>query len=660
MDKGKWYTDRYWHITDDGKGIRWQVGKTPIPHSDHVETAGKETALVIYYGVNSDGSGFQELHCVFPMLRLIPNMTHASFQANLKTGVPPEDGKTVSSGGRPTGYLPYFEVDGKALVEYPEEVMFNGIMRINSRSDVPGLRVDRIIYPSNDAPASFIWFILTNEGEEPVRITVRNNHTELISRGARGVYLVDCDMGEDALELAPHDKADLYLQITARTADVEKKRLDSVAEYLNRLERIRELTAPIQLKTGIAELDTAFHFCKLRAGESIFRTRGGYMHGPGGESYYAATWCNDQVEYAGPWFAWTGDALALEASRNAYHHYMPFMGPDFYHIPSSVISEGFDIWEGAKDRGDAAMWAYGASRFALTCGNPEWALKLAPGVEWCLEYCRRNRNEAGVVRSDTDEMEGRFQSGTANLCTSALYYGALCSASRLAESLNADPEVVIRYREQAQQLAEDMEEYFGAELHGFNTYRYYEGNSTLRSWIGIPLCMGLLNRADDTVAALYSEYLWANDGMMCEEGAATYWDRSLLYALRGAFIAGNVDETFEKLMSYTCHRLLGDHVPYPIEAWPEGNKRHLSAESALFCRIITEGLFGLEPMSFRSFKVTPRIPAECPEISLRNIHAFGHVFDVIADRERTVIRCSGTETVYPAGCTVVHCFRQEK
>ena len=37
----------------------------------------------------------------------------------------------------------------------------------------------------------------------------------------------------------------------------------------------------------------------------------------------------------------------------------------------------------------------------------------------------------------------------------------------------------------------------------------------------------------------------------------------------------------------------GEHVPYPVEAWPEGNQRHLSAESALYCRIFTEGLFGL-------------------------------------------------------------------
>lgn len=26
------------------------------------------------------------------------------------------------------------------------------------------------------------------------------------------------------------------------------------------------------------------------------------MHGPGGESYYAALWCNDECEYVNPFF----------------------------------------------------------------------------------------------------------------------------------------------------------------------------------------------------------------------------------------------------------------------------------------------------------------------------------------------------------------------
>ena len=81
------------------------------------------------------------------------------------------------------------------------------------------------------------------------------------------------------------------------------------------------------------------------------------------------------------------------------------------------------------------MVAYGASRYALSCGDEEKAEKLWPLIEWCLEYCRRNLNEGGVVASDADELENRFPAGKANLCTSSLYYDALISAGYLGKDL---------------------------------------------------------------------------------------------------------------------------------------------------------------------------------------------------------------------------------
>lgn len=66
----------------------------------------------------------------------------------------------------------------------------------------------------------------------------------------------------------------------------------------------------------------------------------------------------------------------------------------------------------------------------------------------------------------------------------------------------------------------------------------------------------------------------------------------------------------------------GDPVPYPVEAYPEGGQAHLSAESALYGRVFTEGMFGLEPMGLRSFRLTPRLPQKWPQMALRNIHAF--------------------------------------
>jgi len=117
--------------------------------------------------------------------------------------------------------------------------------------------------------------------------------------------------------------------------------------------------------------------------------------------------------------------------------------------------------------------------------------------------------------------------------------------------------------------------------------------------------VGLLDRKDGTVAALFSQRLWTADGLATRAGDKTFWDRSTLYALRGVFAAGEKEKALSFLHYYSNRRLLGEHVPYPVEAYPEGGQRHLSSESALYCRIYTEGLFGIRPTGLHAFNITP-------------------------------------------------------
>ena len=185
----------------------------------------------------------------------------------------------------------------------------------------------------------------------------------------------------------------------------------------------------------------------------------------------------------------------------------------------------------------------------------------------------------------------------------------------------------------ADTLAKAIDKYFGATVEGFDTYRYYDGNTVLRSWICLPLCMGLMDRRDATIAALFSPRLWTDDGLATASGDRTFWDRSTLYGFRGAFRAGETAKTMPFLRAYTHRRLLGDHVPYPVEAWPEGGQRHLSSESGLYCDVYIDGLFGLQPIGLDSFRCTPRLPEGWPRMALRSIHAFGRDFDVEVEGE---------------------------
>jgi hypothetical protein len=263
---------------------------------------------------------------------------------------------------------------------------------------------------------------------------------------------------------------------------------------------------------------------------------------------------------------------------------------------------------------------------------------LWPLIEWCLEYNRRKLIAPGVVASDSDELEGRFPSGKANLCTSSLYYDALISASYLCEGLGKGRKIASDYKKQAETLKRNIEKYFGANVMGFDTYRYYEGNDKLRAWICIPLTVNIFDRKQATMDALFSPQLWTDDGLASESGDKTFWDRSTLYALRGVFAAGDTKRGLEYLTYYSNRRLLGDHVPYPVEAYPEGNQRHLSAESGLYCRIFTEGLFGIRPAGLNSFSVTPQLPDGWNEMKIRNIHGFQKICDIEVSREADKIR----------------------
>ena len=615
-----------WSIQPDGS-IQWvDFSASMIPHDDHIEASGEQVSTVLRYGVDEKGAFKLSRSVVWPMLRTIPNNTHASLTVRFDVNL--------------TSLL---TVDGKPLAnEKVESVALNGFLTVKSAFDVGDCRVlevTRKLFPSTTKPAVLERMTLTNVSGKEMVVDVpdfRNVVQTDPQKGVNGAYtLVESLSNSGVKTLKPGESAscDYVVQGFCENKGEKELTLDCDAEEAARRNFVETMWSELVLETPEPTLDRAFAFAKIRACESIYRTAGGLMHGPGGESYYAAIWANDQAEYANPFFAFLEYPTGRESALNSYLHFARFMNDEFKPIPSSIIAEGLDIWNGAGDRGDAAMIAYGAARYALVRADKDEAEKLWPLVAWCLEYCKRKLNDDGVVQSDCDELERRFPAGDANLCTSTLYYDALLSARYLGRELGVDASQLEEYGREAAALRENIDHYFGANVRGFETYQYFKGCEKLRSWICIPFVAGIDERKDATIAALFSDKLWTKDGLLTEEGSKTFWDRSTLYALRGVFAVGATELGLDKLRSYSATRLLGEHVPYPIEAWPEGSQRHLSAESALYCRVYTEGLFGIRPTGFASFTTTPRLPKEWNRIALRNVGGFGRTFDLIVSRQ---------------------------
>ena len=607
-----------WSLEKEGH-IRWQPEKIES-HQDHIEMSGKTVSVVLRYGVEN-GKFILNKSLVWPLLRTIPNNTHASLMRRYNWDV-----------------LDMVNINGRSLTsEQVESIELKGILKVTSNYDEGRRgqwRIIREYFPSTDQPALVESYQIINTGKNELAIELPQVNQKSITdpkKGVTGSFCIETLTDKSGhFTLQPGESLTFGASLLAYKEGKKAPLIDVQKEKGQREALVGELMNKLVLETPDPIIDRMFAFSKIRGCESIYETKGGPMHGPGGESYYAAIWANDQAEYINPFFPFVGYEYGNASALNSYLHFARFMNDEWKPIPSSIIAEGIDIWNGAGDRGDAAMIAYGAARYALARGNKQEAETLWPLIEWCLEYCRRQLNEEGVVASDSDELEGRFPSGDANLCTSSLYYDALLSTSYLCKELGKSG--ASTYLKQAAILRKNMERYFGAQVEGFDTYAYYKGNDVLRSWICIPLTVGIDERAEGTIQALFSPRLWTKDGLLTQAGSETFWDRSTLYALRGVYAVGATEKATEFMKKYSATRLLGDHVPYAIEAWPEGSQRHLSAESALYARIITEGMFGIRPTGFKNFTLTPRLPKDWSFMNLKNIHAFDTCFDVEVKR----------------------------
>ena len=607
-----------WSLGNENQ-ISWQPEKTDS-HQDHIEMSGKSVSVVLRYGVQN-GAFTLNKSMVWPMLRTIPNNTHASLMRRYGWNV-----------------LDMITVNGRAFTdEQVERISLKGILKVESKYDL-GRRgqwkLVREYFPSTEHPALMECYSLINTGKTNLAIGLPQVNQQSFTdpqKGVTGSFRIETRTDKwGHFTLQPNDTLHFSASISAYPSDKESIQLNGSEEKQKREALVNELMNKLVLETPDPIIDRMFAFSKIRGCESIYETKGGPMHGPGGESYYAALWANDQAEYINPFFPFVGYEYGNASALNSYLHFARFMNDEWKPIPSSIIAEGIDIWNGAGDRGDAAMIAYGAARYALAKGSKQEAETLWPLIEWCLEYCHKKLNEGGVVASDSDELEGRFPSGKANLCTSSLYYDALLSASYLCKEIGKSG--ASTYLKQAGTLRKNMESYFGANVEGFDTYAYYEGNDILRSWICIPLTVGIDERAEATINALFSPRLWTKDGLLTQAGSETFWDRSTLYALRGVYAVGATEKATEFMKKYSATRLLSDHVPYAIEAWPEGSQRHLSAESGLYARIITEGMFGIRPTGFKSFTLTPRLPKDWDFMNLKDIHAFDACFNIKVKR----------------------------
>lgn len=579
-----------WYIVENKRMIET---KDLEGHNESLEMSGERVSGIVSYGAQN-GKLRITRDIVFPSFRIQPNNTHGSYCIR-------------------GAELP--EILGN---ESFDKAQISGILTVYSHTDSAVIK--RSFYPSTTLACFYedVEITAKNGDIKPCYEEVKRLETKL---GCEGYIYVERVADKSSVAIKQGNTFRVIFTYRAYFAnEIPPCETDALEK---RKARIAELINECDLTTGDVVIDTEFAFAKIRAGESLFRTKKGLVHSPGGYAYYNAVWCNDQLEYAAPWFAFCGNKKAMEASENAFRWYEPFMNDEYNYIPSSIIADGFDYWSGAGDRGDASMYLFGLSRYLLTTGKkPDEGQQKA--LAWCVKYIERKTAADGAVYSDSDELEGRISSGV-NLSTTSLAFGGLELVSVLWRKYGEE-NLAHEAEKLRKRVGKAFEEHFGAEIKGYKTYAYHKGCEEIRAWNCLPIYMGVFDRADDTLSSI-EEKLWNDCSCRTTEGEKIMWDRSALYFMASLFRAGKIEKAFSLLKGYSQKRLLGDRVPYPVEAYPEGNMRHLSAESALYCRVITDGLLNI---AFDGDKLsyTENIPTDINGILLKNIFIGGKYVDI--------------------------------
>lgn len=632
-----------WEITNTN-AISWTIAGSTLPHSDNIEMSGTKVAGIVSYTVDEEGSLSVERQLFYPQLHPFIKESDPDwfvFRAYLKENYT-------------DAILPKFYIGDRQFSPGTlKDVVINGVITFTHEKSKSGITLSRKLYPSTNQRLFIEELEFTNTTNTPITISYEGISSSKSTQGIGGTFTYSVkSKGKQTVTLQPKESSKYELHFTTQLND------EPVVVNENSLEKrnvfLEKMQQNLILETPNPVFNQLFEFSKIRASESIFDSKLGLIHSPGGGRYYVGIWANDQAEYVSAFFPYLGYDIGNQSAMNCYRAFDKVKSPDY-----EPIQYAFEVEErkppSLLDRGDAAMIAYGATQYALARGDRTEAEELWDLISWSLEYNDRNLNDEGVVISQSDEMEGRIETGTANLSTSSLYYGALINAIYVAKELDKSPQLIKKYKNDAKELRVAIEDYFGATIEGLNTYKYYKEHTTLRHWICLPLVVDINDRSEATTEALFDR-LWTDNGVHVEKNnpdkriSEIFWDRGTLYALRGALRAGATEQSIERLKQFSTTRLLGERVPYVVEAFPEGNMAHLSAESGLYCRVFTEGLFGITPIGFNSFTIRPRLPKDWDKMALRHVRLFGKDFDIEVRREGKNIEVA---IIDPVSCKTI-------
>lgn len=159
--------------------VQWNNLRGGVPHEDHIEMSGEKISVVYYWKVDQGGQFSVDRHLVFPMLRTIPDNTHASWMP--RTGI---------------DFLTGMRVDGEQMhSDKVEQVLLDGALTVKSKikGDDTWFELTRCFFPSTTKAAALESYTLKNTGEHEKTLVLpgmRHEEKTHPESGTRGSYIL--------------------------------------------------------------------------------------------------------------------------------------------------------------------------------------------------------------------------------------------------------------------------------------------------------------------------------------------------------------------------------------------------------------------------------------------------------------------------------------
>ncbi|MFZ6819409.1 hypothetical protein [Undibacterium sp. Ji22W] len=242
-------------------GLAWQVKDA---HTDQLEMSGRQVSAVIDYGSDAQANLVLKRTVVWPMLRTIPDDTHASLIRQFSL----PDSPRLSINGR--------EVQQEKLIR----VHFDGQLRLVSEL-ANGIQLTRLLSPAPDEPALIERLILENHSGKRLQFNfaaLQKIETTAANAGTHGSYVIQATSAARQGDLKDGGTTVVDVVYSARLAN-EMVYVDVAEQLTKRQSKLQEWRSKLVLETPEPALNAMFDFAKIRAAESIFATRGGLLHG---------------------------------------------------------------------------------------------------------------------------------------------------------------------------------------------------------------------------------------------------------------------------------------------------------------------------------------------------------------------------------------------